>query len=187
MLFRTPDGKRFIPACAGNTSGSSIRMSAVSVHPRVCGEHQRGRADLGYPVGSSPRVRGTLQPHQNSPFFLRFIPACAGNTTSSPCAPAAPTVHPRVCGEHDCINRFNNRPNGSSPRVRGTLGKALNDPSIGRFIPACAGNTDHPAITASQHTVHPRVCGEHRSMAASRTRTAGSSPRVRGTRLPSHC
>ena len=51
--------RRFIPACAGNSSGIRQRVSVGSVHPRVCGEQcQRER---------------TQSRHR------RFIPACAGN------------------------------------------------------------------------------------------------------------
>ena len=37
-------GRRFIPACAGNTTVCSPDTSPVSVHPRVCREHKDGSA-----------------------------------------------------------------------------------------------------------------------------------------------
>ncbi len=98
---------RFIPACAGNTvgsccwnaernqSGSSPRVRGTRhftlayavprdnpVHPRVCGEH-------GVTVSKWPGI-----------WWQRFIPACAGNTSSIRIpSNLLHTVHPRVCGE----------------------------------------------------------------------------------------
>ena len=64
---------------------------------------------------------------------------------------------------------------GSSPRVRGTHSRTANAPrgSIGRFIPARAGNSHK----SPRSTLHPRACGEP---VIARTEI-GSSPRVRGT------
>ena len=91
--------RRFIPACAGNTSlhacssvGSSPhargtplhanRREASAVHPRMRGEHE------------AYRRRRRLQ-----------VPGPS---------------HPRVCGEHRMAVRREGRPVGSAPRVRGT-------------------------------------------------------------------
>ena len=52
---------RFIPACAGNTTPRSETLRCCSVHPRVCGEHERLLSFLIVCAGSSPRVRGTHQ------------------------------------------------------------------------------------------------------------------------------
>ncbi len=70
---------------------------------------------------------------------------------------------------------------GSSPRMRGTLRLALADRQTGRFIPAYAGNTSLPQVLDHAGTVHPRICGEHATMASNRAATIGSSPRMRGT------
>jgi len=51
------------------------------------------------------------------------------------------------------------------------------------FIPACAGNIDAMYGLTGSATVHPRVCGEHHSMALMLLYLVGSSPRVRGTSL----
>ena len=92
--------------------------------------------------------------------------------------------------------------NGSSPRERGTHGRAGSAPAHERFIPARAGNaptsitsptprTVHPARAGnarrragrpSPSPVHPRASGERASSAISIFPTAGSSPRERGTR-----
>jgi len=153
--------------------------------------------------GSSPRVRGTL--HQAGTAFpaLRFIPACAGNTTSrflggSKDSGSSPRVrgtlhilhkhrivflvHPRVCGEHSSSVGASIASIGSSPRVRGTRSNYATSLDTWRFIPACAGNTQCRAEDPPTPPVHPRVCGEHFVSPFSQTAQHGSSPRVRGTR-----
>ena len=176
-----PADRRFIPACAGNTPAHSSSPSESPVHPRVCGEHGRGRAQAGDGPGSSPRVRGTLVRRAAGPVARRFIPACAGNTFCTPRSSLSGAVHPRVCGEHRWRASSSTGSSGSSPRVRGTLIGVEVHSRPRRFIPACAGNTLLPLLRADQTAVHPRVCGEHRGPPANQTEDDGSSPRVRGT------
>ena len=54
------EGKRSIPACAGEPVGSMMTRRRVSVYPRVCGGTggKPGEPDEG--MGLSPRVRGNL-------------------------------------------------------------------------------------------------------------------------------
>ena len=52
------------------------------------------------------------------------------------------------------------------------------------IIPACAGNTWSDTWPAPIPRDHPRVCGEHVLNIDDATVTQGSSPRVRGTRVP---
>ncbi len=174
--------RRFIPACAGNTSLLKTEADLVSVHPRVCGEHRQSGPIGASGCGSSPRVRGTPAQRQTRVHPYRFIPACAGNT----CRPQQPcmrrSVHPRVCGEHFCSRRRKRFSVGSSPRVRGTLCSEIYTSRTPRFIPACAGNTIPGCFAHRDIAVHPRVCGEHRRDGGERVVVAGSSPRVRGTR-----
>jgi hypothetical protein len=68
---------RFIPACAGNASGSKARSKSTSVHPRVCGERFVTQNEMAPVTGSSPRVRGTLDPPAVDAVNRRFIPAVA--------------------------------------------------------------------------------------------------------------
>ena len=54
------DGKqRFIPACAGNMARTFPQADKITVHPRVCGEHDNSSHIKQCLDGSSPRVRGT--------------------------------------------------------------------------------------------------------------------------------
>ena len=153
---------RFIPACAGNSMGRSALR-------------RRWR-------GSSPRVRGTLALRHRGLARRRFIPACAGNSGTGRAPWGRRTVHPRVCGELGRLEFEEQAEFGSSPRVRGTLGRQQGDRAGRRFIPACAGNSSAQAPGGQPQPVHPRVCGELATVATSTPPNSGSSPRVRGTR-----
>ena len=132
-------------------------------------------------AGSSPRGRGTRESQGGTEGRHRFIPAWAGNT--SPASPTAcpTTVHPRVGGEHPAPGDRDMPHTGSSPRGRGTQARAHRLVTIGRFIPAWAGNTSLPSFHASQNSVHPRVGGEHVNLSGCKSISSGSSPRGRGT------
>ena len=55
-----------------------------------------------------------------------------------------------------------------------------------RFIPAHAGNRRRPGLNCCVLTVHPRACGEQMRTSVARLTTVGSSPRMRGTGLPTN-
>jgi len=74
---------RFIPACAGNGAGAGLPEDWGPVHPRVCGERLNKVKGLQDCNGSSPRVRGTVVVCFLDAHTSRFIPACAGNGSSS--------------------------------------------------------------------------------------------------------
>ena len=155
---------RFIPACAGNSQLHCVAHGPVSVHPRVCGELGDTPAKGDRLAGSSPRVRGTHQRHDQPVRRGRFIPACAGNSVWHRASRRVDAVHPRVCGELVQPLAVNGITRGSSPRVRGTHHGRVGCVAVTRFIPACAGNS-----MAGWRNLLPKV---------------GSSPRVRGTRSP---
>ena len=172
---------RFIPACAGNSASNDYCRRNEPVHPRVCGEQRSSRAVKTRLVGSSPRVRGTECSQARPIRQHRFIPACAGNSTTTVLPRSLPAVHPRVCGEQPEIIRVAWMSSGSSPRVRGTVSGAQQFFKISRFIPACAGNRCWTVRAEFLRSVHPRVCGEQTRRTAPDTPDSGSSPRVRGT------
>ena len=116
-----PPATRFIPACAGNRCDRPAGGQRGTVHPRVCGEQSRPAATPRGAGGSSPRVRGTVAHVFPRPLWARFIPACAGNSTTARRCPAECAVHPRVCGEQPGRRGLAGRRGGSSPRVRGTV------------------------------------------------------------------
>ena len=75
---------------------------------------------------------------------------------------------------------------GSSPRERGTLRGSKALPAVPRIIPARAGNTADKFGAPTVVADHPRASGEHFGGDAEPcTALYGSSPRERGTRLPS--
>ena len=133
--------ERFIPARAGNTTGTAGTGGRTPVHPRSRGEH----------VGD-PAPHGALR---------RFIPARAGNTTRrGRRSPGAP-VHPRSRGEHTPAAGAARGLPGSSPLARGTQWTRLTGSDRDRFIPARAGNTRRPTTCTHTSAVHPRSRGEH--------------------------
>ena len=111
--------------------------------------------------GSSPRVRGTA----------------AGTTINQ----TEIWDHPRACGEQAGMGFKPKRPEGSSPRVRGTE-YVLRLHAVNRgIIPARAGNSYGGDDYAGVYGDHPRACGEQLPRPDSIYEHAGSSPRVRGT------
>ena len=71
----------------------------------------------------------------------RFIPACAGNSTSWLMPLPTGSVHPRLRGELQGRARLEEVKNGSSPLARGTPPVLAELHVCSRFIPACAGNS----------------------------------------------
>ena len=136
-------------------------------------------------TGSSPRVRGTYCGCDSAAPYLRFIPTSAGNIFIIHNKINCRSVHPHECGEHRRPQRYAPYSAGSSPRVRGTL---ISDGYKGiecRFIPTSAGNIASVNTAIASGSVHPHECGEHTDDYPLIDFRFGSSPRVRGTLLPS--
>ena len=89
-----------IPACAGKTKPARPRRLGPWAHPRVCGENILAPVVLLAARGSSPRVRGKPDHRRRVPHLGGLIPACAGKTLWRTRVFAAPSAHPRVCGEN---------------------------------------------------------------------------------------
>ncbi len=157
--------------------------SRNSVHPRPCGEQSRSPSVMLASVGSSPPVRGTGPLAMRYTSLKRFIPARAGNSTSSSNSSPVDSVHPRPCGEQVTNAPTTPQPYGSSPPVRGTVwGNGLLLSRL-RFIPARAGNRSLSRGMVNQLAVHPRPCGEQVTLRVRLASICGSSPPVRGTVL----
>ena len=156
---------RFIPAGAGNTPSRASRRGDRSVHPRGRGEHVYRITNNVLMAGSSPRARGTRQ-RRHSPSAER-------------------TVHPRGRGEHFDVVQRGYKVTGSSPRARGTRAGNQSGCDLRRFIPAGAGNTLEHSERRCIIEVHPRGRGEHVAGLSRRRTPTGSSPRARGTLIPS--
>ena len=132
---------RNIPAYAGKTWLGVPCPDCSPEHPRVCGENRRGSSEVGFDVGTSPRMRGK-QKFQSRPVDPpRNIPAYAGKTNLPYCGNRMWSEHPRVCGYNPL--------GGSGRKIRL------------RNIPAYAGKTYVCTNTTSIKSEHPRVCGEN--------------------------
>ena len=176
------DGRGIIPAYAGNTGRFLPRPHHRRDHPRVCGEHSKVLLIRSNCSGSSPRMRGTPFRYGLRVDLRGIIPAYAGNTMSLKKVSLRCWDHPRVCGEHHTLGTSGSQSQGSSPRMRGTLGFPVVFPCIFGIIPAYAGNTDHGTLYRVGAKDHPRVCGEHHDLRMVPETVTGSSPRMRGTR-----
>ncbi len=156
-------------------------VDRLPVHPRVHGELQHSGTGIADTAGSSPRTRGTPRPIRASAAVRRFIPAYTGNSRDNRVSRAPGSVHPRVHGELAVAVGEERPAPGSSPRTRGTLAGGDRRTARGRFIPAYTGNSPAPHIRPSRFSVHPRVHGELQWCGSPSPRSAGSSPRTRGT------
>ena len=183
---------RFIPARAGNAVSVATPDSSSTVHPRAGGERPHCEQVSSFIVRSSPRGRGTHLAGRAGGLADRFIPARAGNASSSSWIAVLATVHPRAGGERASKRAIRAIQAGSSPRGRGTPGVPSAFRDAGRFIPARAGNARSDRGRRRTRTVHPRAGGERDVMDFILVTAAGSSPRGRGTRgespraVPSH-
>ena len=130
-----------IPAYAGNTPSRLAYPPQIRDYPRVCGEHHYFGMNLSKCLGSSPRMRGTLQIVLAQYRRYGIIPAYAGNTLRRISYLATIWDHPRVCGEHFHGHELEPTVLGSSPRMRGTHIHFEIDRTIFGIIPAYAGNT----------------------------------------------
>ena len=72
-------GVGITPACAGNSWTGTTKGTAITDHPRVCGEQFGAVADMPRARGSPPRVRGTVEATGSLTEETRITPACAGN------------------------------------------------------------------------------------------------------------
>ena len=99
-------GVGIIPADAGSTPVSAIRVLGSWDHPRRCGEHVILVRLIQIMVGSSPQMRGALVIILLTIYSLRIIPADAGSTGRGKLQRPDHADHPRRCGEHNSPQRM---------------------------------------------------------------------------------
>ena len=133
-------------------------------HPRAYGERSLSCRVVGSIIGSPPRIRGTQLRTSN------------GHTSCM--------VHPRAYGEHDDDTPCVVGKLGSSPRIRGTQRGTRTTPGKHRLIPTHTGNTPDKYAGKNAQAAHPHAYGEHAGQSKPGGRDKGSSPRIRGTHLP---
>ena len=189
-LFNT---ERCRNVCSIWPSPSVLRVRRLflsrAVFPRAGGDTTLARTSWrtvsrGGGRGSSPRARGSRGPSLPPAALLGFIPARAGkplvgvrtaarhrvhprsrggDQATPMLAGSRAVVHPRVCGGHArgrCVWII---AHGSSPRARGSLGRAVlrrrQRGFIPGFIPARAGHPPSGAPLRTPSMVHPRARG----------------------------
>ena len=181
-----PATTRLIPARAGKTDRRMGRTKTEPAHPRACGENSLTEVLPNERIGSSPRVRGKPRGGRQARHAGGLIPACAGKTPSKQGRVPPRAAHPRACGENSRTVDHDGDPDGSSPRVRGKLGRRQHGTIRQGLIPARAGKTRHHLVEVPVRVAHPRACGENWGQPAVMMNRAGSSPRVRGKRHRRH-
>ena len=169
-----------IPAGAGQTDVAGVSFRAGRAHPRGCGADPVPKSATGWTRGSSPRVRGRRRDRSTRLQLMRLIPAGAGQTSASGVARPVSGAHPRGCGADQMQDPDVQADWGSSPRVRGRLLPAGERRARFRLIPAGAGQTASSPCPGPESWAHPRGCGADPRLGPIRTRSPGSSPRVRG-------
>ena len=169
-----------IPTCTGNTQSGRLTSKFKWDHPRTCGEHSTVTISPLLSVGSSPHVRGAHGAESAQSAGHGIIPACAGSTHDYRQGSWNARDHPRMCGEHRRpLCRWSGT-RGSSPHVRGALGRSPASSAKQGIIPACAGSTSWSRPRCTGRWDHPRMCGEHAMSKGEITADEGSSPHVRG-------
>ena len=200
--FKNPQAKRDHPRACGAHSHQICRsLSAPGSSPRMRGSHGlewhraggagiipahagltlSGRPYRGTGEGSSPRMRGSQVAAGHLGVLLGIIPAHAGLTDVTYVFWGRNGDHPRACGAH--VNGVNEPGlySGSSPRMRGSLGRLKGHTAVVGIIPAHAGLTGHCGRSVDACGDHPRACGAHILSCLLASLDRGSSPRMRGS------
>ena len=112
----------------------------------------------------------------------RITPACAGTTDIRITDRLTNGDHPRVCGNHEILQRSPSQNPGSPPRVREPPDCLFRKCPPPRITPACAGTTLTIYGHKNGEVDHPRVCGNHQRKGPVFLPCRGSPPRVREPR-----
>ena len=139
---------RSIPACAGEPPCNRCSGHGPTVYPRVCGGTRLALNAQVREAGLSPRVRGNPSGTRSTSATSGSIPACAGEPDAVSPSSGPNQVYPRVCGGTAQSHGAGYIPEGLSPRVRGNRVLRQGVASVGRSIPACAGEPLSPPLPA---------------------------------------
>ena len=165
---RPISGPRIIPARAGFTSRTEVRLVRLPDHPRSRGVYGRLLCGVWAEGGSSPLARGLRRRPSVPQVWAGIIPARAGFTR--PCLRTRPRLrdHPRSRGVYDRAWDDEAWEAGSSPLARGLPGNSKSSPAPWRIIPARAGFTTTNVRIRTQRPDHPRSRGVYRAVVISR-------------------
>ena len=176
--FQSASGS--IPASAGEPVLRFASGEQATVYPRECGGTIPQLPSSPPPRGLSPRVRGNRCTAAPRPAAAGSIPASAGEPATSWRCRGSGRVYPRECGGTSLTrSRFTRLP-GLSPRVRGNLVEAHNQPQDAGSIPASAGEPGRAPPARWRFRVYPRECGGTWHRVLDQAPGVGLSPRVRG-------
>ena len=126
-------------------------------------------------------MRGSLYDRRQTHGGFGIIPAHAGLTSSWLSQFISLRDHPRACGAHSSSATRLSCPQGSSPRMRGSLDYLRHLHAAHGIIPAHAGLTNLHDFLFSHFGDHPRACGAHFKSGRWDGYFKGSSPRMRGS------
>ena len=171
---------RIIPARAGFTTTSPLRVFWTPDHPRSRGVYISAHHHPRPTQGSSPLARGLQDTCLTAHKLTRIIPARAGFTRSSPARTRRCGDHPRSRGVYVASPRREATAAGSSPLARGLRRRIVVVLGEDRIIPARAGFTARPSTPSPGRSDHPRSRGVYWRTFSSIFRTEGSSPLARG-------
>ena len=182
-LHASAEGRRSIPACAGEPRFDHQRRNDRRVYPRVCRGTSMALFRPNSSAGLSPRVQGNRVAGIVRLVLHRSIPACAGEPSSTLASSRMASVYPRVCRGTRRGPTIATRRKGLSPRVQGNLNQGVNHVRNIRSIPACAGEPTTDSHAERQWTVYPRVCRGTLLPPMWGYIVHGLSPRVQGNPL----
>ena len=172
--------RRIIPAHAGQTWTTCGRVCGVPDHPRACGANAAIFCTVDGICGSSPRMRGKRCHILHGGWYMRIIPAHAGQTGTIDGERRHSSDHPRACGANATSVMPRSMMAGSSPRMRGKPGAVAGLVVPQRIIPAHAGQTPGSRPKVAWRPDHPRACGANITRLYLAPYAYGSSPRMRG-------
>ena len=179
--------RRIIPAHAGQTLRRHPPRRLTPDHPRACGANAGTCFTSCASVGSSPRMRGKRCDPSPRRRPRRIIPAHAGQTSQLEHSVYSPADHPRACGANQVILEDRRPHGGSSPRMRGKRFVGRDAIKMHRIIPAHAGQTGLTFPGWGRTSDHPRACGANAYRTSNRSKSTGSSPRMRGKLTVDYC
>ena len=129
------------PACAGITLGLRCRRWRAGAHPRMRGDHGIDLVIMDVPTGPPPHARGSHDRGAAAGVGPGPTPACAGITATLSAASQPTAAHPRMRGDHPCVNATHRSATGPPPHARGSLSDGVPERERARPTPACAGIT----------------------------------------------
>ncbi len=130
--------------------------------------------------GSPPLTRGPRRRKRGRRRTNRITPAYAGTTRPGAAPAGRRRDHPRLRGDHHPADAFPVDLPGSPPLTRGPRRPRRQGPADRGITPAYAGTTRRAVAGTKFCTDHPRLRGDHASIAPIVIARAGSPPLTRG-------